>query len=61
MYLKVPNQEQDKTKMDEKGILSTKLQGVKDLGMDMHNTNWINDAVLDASKASENLINKWCL
>lgn len=47
--------------MDEKGILSTILWGVKDLGMDMHNTNWINDAVLDASKASENLINKWCL
>jgi hypothetical protein len=47
--------------MDEKGILSTILWGVKDLGMDMHNTKWINDAVLDASKASENLINKWYL
>jgi hypothetical protein len=55
--LRVLNREYDKTKMDEKGILSTLLLNVKDLGMDMHNTNWIDNAVLDASKASENLIN----
>jgi hypothetical protein len=46
-----------KNKMDEKGILSTLLLDVKDLGMDVHNTNWIDNAVIDASKASENLIN----
>ncbi len=57
VYLRVLNREYDKTKMDEKGILSTLLLDVKDLGMDMHNTNWIDNAVLDTSKASENLIN----
>jgi hypothetical protein len=57
VYLRVLNREYDKTKMDEKGILSTLLLNVKDLGMDKHNTNWIDNAVLDASKASENLIN----
>jgi hypothetical protein len=43
--LRVLNREYDKTKMDEKGILSTLLLDVKDLGIDKHNTNWIDNGV----------------
>lgn len=57
VYLKVLGREYDKTKMDEGGIISTILFSVKDLGLDKQNTNWIDNAKLDQSKASEILVN----
>ncbi|AUC79817.1 hypothetical protein CW736_10795 [Nonlabens sp. MB-3u-79] len=56
-YLRVLEREYDKTKVDKKGILSTILFDVKDLSLDKQNSNWIDNAVLHNSQASENLIN----
>lgn len=56
-YLRVLGRDYDKTKIDKKGILSTILFDVKDLDLDKQNSNWIDNAVLNNSQASENLIN----
>tara|TARA_R110000751_G_scaffold74057_1_gene149886 strand:+ start:5333 stop:6064 length:732 start_codon:yes stop_codon:yes gene_type:complete len=56
-YLRVLEREYDKTIVDKKGILSTILFDVKDLSLDKQNSNWIDNAVLHNSQASENLIN----
>jgi hypothetical protein len=56
-YLRVLEREYDKTKINKKGILSTILFDVKDLGLDKQNSNWIDNAVLNNSPASEHLVN----
>lgn len=57
VYLKTLGREYDKTKIDENGIISTILFDVNDLGLDKQNANWIDNAVLDNSEASESLVN----
>lgn len=57
VYLKTLGREHDRTKIDEAGIISTILFDVKDLGLDKQNVNWIDNAELDNSEASESLVN----
>lgn len=56
VYLKTLGRKYDETKVDEAGLISTILFDVKDLGLDKQNINWIDNAKLDNSKASENLV-----
>lgn len=55
-YLRVLERENNKTKINKNGILSTILFDIKDLGLDKQNTNWIDNAVLNNSPASEHLV-----
>ncbi|OZV68486.1 hypothetical protein [Winogradskyella aurantia] len=57
VYLKTLGRDYDKSKVNDAGLISTILFDVKDLGLDQQSINWIDNAVLDNSKASESLIN----
>ncbi|GGE29759.1 hypothetical protein [Psychroflexus planctonicus] len=57
VYLKILDRNYDKNKVMQADVLSTVLFDVKDLGLDKQNVNWIDAAVLDNSKASEELVN----
>ncbi len=57
VYLKTLDRKYDKRKVDNGGLISTILFDVKDLGLDKQNVNWIDNAVLDNSVASESLVN----
>jgi hypothetical protein len=57
VYLKTLGRDYDRTKVNDAGLISTILFDVKDLGLDQQSVNWIDNAVLDDSKASESLIN----
>lgn len=56
VYLRVLGRKYDNTKIEEGGIITTILFDVKDLGLNKQNINWIDNANLDNSKASESLI-----
>ena len=57
VYLKTLKRTYDRSKVDDGGLISTILLDVKDLGLDKQNMNWIDNAVLDNSEASESLVN----
>jgi hypothetical protein len=57
VYLKTLKRAYDRSKVDDGGLISTILFDVKDLGLDKRNINWIDNAVLDNSEASESLVN----
>ena len=56
VYLKTLGRDYDRNKVDDRGLVSTILFDVKDLGLDQQNMNWIDNALLDNSKASEHLV-----
>ncbi|WP_296317385.1 hypothetical protein [Winogradskyella sp. UBA3174] len=56
VYLKTLGRKYDKIKVDDGSLISTILFDVKDLGLDKQNVNWIDNAVLDNSEASESLV-----
>lgn len=56
VYLKTLGRDYDKSKVDERGLISTILFEVKELALNKHSVNWIDNAVLDKSKASEALL-----
>jgi len=55
-YLKVLNRKYDSTKVDESALLSTILFDVNTISLDKHLNNLIENAKLDDSKASQELI-----
>ncbi len=57
VYLKTLKREYNSSKVDDNGLISTILFDVKNLGLDKQNVNWIDNAVLDNSEASESLVN----
>jgi hypothetical protein len=57
VYLKTLKRAYDRSKVDDGGLISTILLDIKDLGLDKQNMNWIDNAVLDNSEASESLVN----
>lgn len=56
VYLKYLERDYDKTKTVGKNVFSMILFEVTELGLDEHAVNWIDNAVLDNTKASEKLI-----
>ena len=57
VYLRALDKPHDSTKVNSGSLISTILFDVKDLGLDKQNINWIDNAVLDNSEASESLLN----
>jgi hypothetical protein len=57
VYLRTLKRAYDRDKVNEAGLISTILYDVKDLGLDKQNVNWIDNAILDNSDASESLVN----
>lgn len=57
LYLKTLNRDYDKSKVRQGQVLTTVLFEVKDLGLNQQNVNWIDNATLDNSQASESLVN----
>ena len=56
VYLKTLDRAYDKNKVSNGALLSTILFAVKELALDKHSVNWIDNAELDATKTSESLI-----
>ncbi|MCK8481845.1 hypothetical protein [Psychroserpens algicola] len=56
VYLKTLKRKYDQSKVDDGGLLSTILFEVKELALDKHSVNWIDNAELDNSEISEELI-----
>lgn len=56
VYLKTLGRDYDKNKVDEGGLISTILFEVKELTLDKHSINWIDNATLENTKTSETLV-----
>ncbi len=56
VYLKTLGRDYDKSKVDNSALISTILFEVKELALNKHSVNWIDNAELDNSKASEMLL-----